>query len=346
MLLYEYELGKAADVLARELLKLRAGEEVVITADTESNEAVVNAAARAVCALDAKPIVIWMASPRGVAKAADPDLPVNTLTAALTKADVWLEFNNKWLLYSTPFDVAMEKNEKLRHMNLVGMNPSMMVRCIGRIDYRRLKDFLRAVSETTKQAKHLRLTTPGGEELEFENNPAHPMTWFPGYADKPGSYMLAGQIGWAPEYKTINGTIVFDGSLVPPCGLLEEPIKLTVRHGQVTAIEGGSQAREFERWLQSFDDPQMFRLAHVCYGFNPGARLSGDIVEDERIWGATEWGLGNVGASLLPTGGINAKSHCDGICLNTSVWLDDHQILDCGKVIDKRLAKLANTLQL
>jgi len=44
---YEYELGKAAGVLTRELFKLKPGETFVITADTESNPHVVNATARA-----------------------------------------------------------------------------------------------------------------------------------------------------------------------------------------------------------------------------------------------------------------------------------------------------------
>ena len=88
----------------------------------------------------------------------------------------------------------------------------------------------------------------------------------------------------------------------------------------------------------------MFRLAHVCYGFNPGAKLTGDILEDERIWGATEWGLGYQSAEDCPPDGIPAVSHCDGICLNSSVWLDGKQVLDEGKVVDPELKVLADKL--
>jgi leucyl aminopeptidase (aminopeptidase T) len=87
----------------------------------------------------------------------------------------------------------------------------------------------------------------------------------------------------------------------------------------------------------------MLKLAHVCYGFNPGARLTGDILEDERVWGGTEWGLGNVGAILVP-GGISGPSHTDGICLNSSVWLDGVQIMDKGQLLDPELKKLAEKL--
>jgi len=44
--LYEFELGRAADILVGELLKLRPGETLVITADTESDMRVVEATAR------------------------------------------------------------------------------------------------------------------------------------------------------------------------------------------------------------------------------------------------------------------------------------------------------------
>ncbi|MEA1964672.1 MAG: aminopeptidase [Candidatus Aerophobetes bacterium] len=346
MFLYQYEVGKASSVLVRELFKLKPGETFVITADTESDSRVVDATASAAFAVGAKPMVIWLASPLGVGKAADPMLPVEALTAVLKEADAWVEFNNQWLLYSTPYDIAVKENKKLRYLNAVGMNVDLMVRCIGRVNYPVLGKLLERVREMTMSAKHMRMTTPAGEELEFDNSsdPNHLYTLAKGYADQPGSHMLAGQIAWTPDLESINGTLVFDGSLVPPCGKLEESVRLTIEKGKVARIEGGNQAREFEVWLNSFNDPGMFRLAHASWGFNPGAKLTGDIVEDERVWGATEWGIGNIGAILVAPDGIPAASHTDGICLNTSVWLDGKQFMDEGKITEPDLEKLAQKL--
>jgi len=111
---YEYELGKAAYKLVSEMFKLKSGETFVITADTESDPRVVEATAAAAFAVGAKPMVIWTASPLGVGKAADPMLPVEALTAALKEADAWVEYNNKWLLYSTPYEIAIKENKKLK----------------------------------------------------------------------------------------------------------------------------------------------------------------------------------------------------------------------------------------
>ena len=67
-------------------------------------------------------MVIQCPTPRGVGKAANPDLPIEAMTAALCATDVWIEFNHQWLLYSTPFERASEVNRKLRYMCLVDFN--------------------------------------------------------------------------------------------------------------------------------------------------------------------------------------------------------------------------------
>ena len=344
MLRYEYELGKAADILVRDLFCLQRGETFVVTADTESDFRVVNATARAAFSAGAKPMVIWTASPLGVGKAADQMLPADSLAGALIGADAWVEFNNQWLLYSTPYEIALQRNDHLRHLCLVGMNVDMMIRCIGRVDFKTLTHFQRAFVAKLQAAKRVRITTPAGTDISFDHAPNRPIKCRLGQAHRPGSEMLAGQISVAPEFDSIQGTIVLDGSLVPPIGLLEEPIRLSVNRGTVNHIEGGKQARVFEKWLRQFNNPQMFKLAHVSYGFNPGAKLSGNILEDERVWGGTEWGIGSVGPSLLPPDGISGPSHCDGICLNSSVWLDGKAIAQEGEVVDEDLRSMAEKL--
>lgn len=82
---YEFELGYAAKRLVSEILNVQSNEVVAITADTLSSEEVVNATARAVFEVGAKPLVMWIATPEGVGKAADPMLPQRALIGALKK---------------------------------------------------------------------------------------------------------------------------------------------------------------------------------------------------------------------------------------------------------------------
>jgi 2,5-dihydroxypyridine 5,6-dioxygenase len=335
--LYEYELGRAAEILTRELFKLKPGETIVITADTESDERVVDATARAAFACGAKPMVVWLASPLGVGKAADPMFPTESLYGALMGADAWVEYNNQWIFYSNVYDRVMKDNKKLRYSCLVGMNVDMMVRTIGRIDYPALEKFMARITDLTKNANEVRITNPAGMDVTFKNTPEHRGAYSLGYCDTPGAHMMAGQIYWAIDLNTLNGKIVFDGSINPPLRLVKEPVVLHIKKGDIVKFEGGKDAVEYEAWLRGFNDPNMLKIAHICYGFNPGAKLTGDVVEDERVWGAIEWGIGNM--AWRP-----AASHSDGICLNVSVWLDGKQILDKGKSVDKELAKLANKL--
>ena len=286
-------------------------------------------------ALGAKPMTINVAAPRGVGKAGDPDLPQGPLTAALKEADVWIEYNNQWLLYSTPFDEAVAANKDLRYMCLVGMNPDLMIRNIGRVNNIAVGNFLRKVEEITKNAEHVKVTTPAGCDVEFYHQPNRDFYTSDGFVGHGEKKMMAGQISWAPKLDTINGKIVFDGSIVPGPGLLNNPVELTVEKGVITKIDGGIEAKQLEEFLRGFEDERMFKMAHISYGFNPGAKLTGDIVEDERVWGCTEWGIGNVGPQLTSDipGGIEAPSHTDGICLNSSVWLDGELFLKDGEVV-------------
>jgi leucyl aminopeptidase (aminopeptidase T) len=342
---YEYELQRAALILARDMFHLQPGETFVITADTGSDQRVVHAAAAAAHAVGAIPMVINIAEPPGVGKAADPGLPVEALTAVLCQADAWVEFNHQWLLYSTPFERTMAQNKRLRYMCLVEMTVDMMVRLVGRIDAGALSAFMHRVVDMTQQAKHMVITTPAGNDLEFRLLPSQRLvSCDDGLCITPGMHFLGGQISFFPDFETINGQMVFDGTISPPCGFLKEPITLRVEAGRVTSIEGGSQAEELRRWLDSFGDPNMYRLAHGCYGFNPGARLCGNVLEDERIWGCTEWGMGYLSPVDAPPDGIQAKSHMDGICLNSSVWLDGVQVLDKGVVVHPDLRPLAEKL--
>jgi leucyl aminopeptidase (aminopeptidase T) len=163
----------------------------------------------------------------------------------------------------------------------------------------------------------------------------------------PGAHFLLGQIAWAPLEKTINGEIVFDGSFYggAPADLptLNEPITFHVREGICVDITGGEEAKLVSGWMKSLNDPHMYHEAHICYGFNPGATLSGICVEDERIWGATEWGFGHQGIQFKADG-VSAVSHLDGMCLNSSVWQDNVQVLDNGRVVHPELIDLASNL--
>jgi len=342
---YQFELAKAAMVLARDLVCLKEGESIIVSADTLSDMRVVDAVAAAAHTVGAKPMVVTVATPLGVGKVADSLFPFEPLVAALSNADAWVELNKMYVSYSSVGEIALKQNKKLRHANLVGMDTDMMVRLVGRVNTPVLSKFLQAVTQITQPTTDMRITTPVGNDLRFKLLPKErAVLCEDGMADKPGSHYLAGQICFYPEYSSIHGRMVFDGPISPPGGYLDAPVVIDVEKGRIASISGGKKADEWRSWLEALNDPNMFRIAHGCYGFLPGAKLSNNVIEDERVWGATQWGFGYVSPADVPPDGIPAKSHTDGICLNSSVWLDGVQILDCGKVIHPELKLLSEAL--
>lgn len=338
----KFELQKAADKLVREVFEVKAGETVVITADTMSDETLVNAVAAGVHSLGAFPMTVQIATPGSVGKAADPDIPVAALTGALLGADVWIEFNHQWLLYSTPFEKAMAENEKLRYMCLVDFTPELLIRTVGNVETKPLQVFMEAFGQRHREAKEMRVTTPAGTDVSFELDPTHVVAVDCGKAGVPGMHMLTGQLNVVPKFGSINGKIVFDGTITPPFGVVpSEPVVLTIEAGKIVKFEGGREAAEYEKYLKDFNDEGMLKMAHIAYGFNPGAQLTGNIVEDERVWGCTEWGIGYVSPMDAPPCGQDAVSHTDGICLNSSIWLDGVQLMDEGKIVDEELYALS-----
>lgn len=338
----DLELFRAAYKTVKDILRVKKGENFLITIDSISEFKVAEEMAKAGEALGAKVMVAWHTTPKGYGKAADPYLP-KPLIAACPEADAWLELNNQWLLYGTAWERAVT-NGTTRNLMLGGLSTDQLIRCIGEVDIDAQIAFQEKVVEITRQAKRIKILNSAGTEVEFENCPGRPFA-DEHIADKPGGHFLTGQIGWAPREETINGTLVFDGAISgggeADIGMVKEPVIFKVEKGRITEIEGGREAKIVKRWFEKLNDPNMYIAAHVCYGFNPNARLGFTTTEDERVWGCTEWGFGYQGPMYSGGKPRVAVSHIDGICLACSVLCDDQQVTRDGEVVHPELVELA-----
>lgn len=327
-----FELAAAAKKMVEEVFPIEAGENVVVTADTGSDARVVDATAQALFALGAHPVVIWyemLPNP-----CTEPPAPVG---GAVVAADAWIEYAIAYALYSPAHGRAVEAG--CRYFCLSGMDVTMMVQTLGKPNYEALNQMKGKLYDLSQAATEMHMTSPGGTDLVAKVN----KEGFPWRTRKPGqgySQMLGGQATFASILDSINGTLVVDGALWPPAelGALRSPIELKVEDGFIKEVRGGAEAKVFERWLASFDNEAMYRIAHCSYGFNPGVtRITGRIVEDERVFGCMEFG---VGPSRL-----GAPSHTDGIVLNTSVWADDVQLEDEGVYVHPDLVELCREME-
>nr|WP_067289279.1 leucyl aminopeptidase [Marinobacterium profundum] len=341
----DMELTKAAYKLIHDQIKLKKGESVLITTDSISNFRVAEELAKMADALGGKVMLAWHSTPKGYGEVTIPYLP-EPLIACADKTDVWIELNNQWLLYSSFWNKAVT-NGRTRQVMLGGLSVEQIVRCIGMVDIDVQAEFQSRVVEMTKAASHVRITNKAGTDVEFNNDPNRPMN-SEILHDKPGANFLLGQIGWAPIEESINGIIAIDGAISgggdAELGVLDETISYHVEKGRIKDITGGKKAKIIRDWFAGLDDPNMYIAAHVCYGFNPNARLEGTTTEDERVWGSTEWGFGYQGPNFSGGAPREAKSHIDGICLDCTVYLDGRVIMEDGNVVAPELVELAKQL--
>lgn len=334
------EVAGSAKKLVEDVMLVKEGENVVITADTSTDRRVVDATARAVYAAGGIPAVVWYETrPTAVV---EPPAPV---AGAVKNADVWIEYSYAYILHTSAWKEALKCG--VRYICLTGMDALMMVNTIGRVNYPKMLELGEKLRQLIQSADEVIIKSPAGTDL-IAYNRGRKARQSGKLADTPGEpIMLGGQVSWCPVEETINGKLVLDGALWPPTeiGLLKSPIELTIEKGVVVGIEGGAEAKIFKRWLASFNDPTMYHLAHYSLGFNPGVtKCTGRIVEDERVFGCIEMGIGSQGPQI---GGKTWKSasHTDGIVLNPTIILDGEVIEKEGKYIHPDLVWLCRELE-
>jgi leucyl aminopeptidase (aminopeptidase T) len=338
---YWMELGRMSRKLVEEFFPIEPGENVVITADTQSDWRVVQETARAVYALGATPTVVL--HPTTDMPTSDPPAPV---AGALQATDVWIEFESSYLLYSGAWKKAMEAG--VRYLAIAG-DVDGLVRMVGRVDHDAVVRLGTRLVELCDQASEMHIVSTEGTDLRFRVNAAdsHRTDVFEtdlggddGQPKRRGRTQVApGQATVGHVVGSVEGTIVFDGALAPPfeVGVLTQPVRLQVSGSKITSVSGGPQARTFERWLAAFDHPAMYEIAHCTFGFNPGVtRCKGDIAHDERVFGCMEFGIG-------PTWS-GAPGHSDGTVLYPTVWADDVQLEEDGRYVHPDLIELCREL--
>ncbi|MDO5650298.1 MAG: hypothetical protein Q4G11_06810, partial [Gallicola sp.] len=276
-----FETAKAALKLVKDVMLTQPGESVVITADTSTDTRVVKAVANAAYSIGAHPVIVKFESTGKAFE--EPDKIVH---AAVSETDVWIELSYFCTMHTPAFQKSIANGA--RYICLNGMDVTMITNTIGKINYDILIEFGEYLTAKVEKADEILITDDNGTHLHSFNR-GRKVKHSGQLATKKGyPIMLGGQVSWCPIEETINGNLIFDAAVFPPAelGKLNELVKLTIEEGRIVNIEGGNEAEIFKNWLESFDDPNMFRLAHYSIGFNPGVtEATGRIVEDERIFG-------------------------------------------------------------
>lgn len=335
----EHETYKAAMKMVKDVMLVKPNENVVITLDSSSDSRVAKAVSNCVYLLGANPITVNY--PTTGKSYQEPWKPIG---AVVSNCDVWIELAYTTIMHSPSFQEALENG--VRYACFTGMDVIMLINTIGNINYPLLVEFGEFMKNRIEKSNKIEIKCKNGTNLLAYNEDRKVKNSGQLATKKGFPVMLGGQISWCPIEETINGTLVFDAALFPPeqIGQLSKPIKLELEKGRIIGIEGDREAKIFENWLESFNDPNMYRLAHYSLGFNPGVTEStGRIVEDERIFGCIEMGIGSQGESIMGSF-WDAAAHCDGIISRPTIYLDDKLWEENGVYKEKEVVEFCKKL--
>lgn len=330
-----FELATAARKLLAEVMLTTKGEAVVITADTRTDMRVVYATAQAAHGLGAHPVVIWCESRDNTELEA-----LAPVAAAVERADVWMDYAMDSYTYTDSCAAACEAG--VRYGDFMGITVDGLMRMVGGVRYGPVLELGERLVELTSDVARFEVTTEAGTNVAFSNTGCV-AEQNGGIADRPG-VMIAptGQATWSPVETSMGGTIVVDGMIWPPdeVGPVSELTTLTIDGGSVTGVAGGAEAGLLDEWLGQFSTPDVRRIAHVSYGFNPGvSRFVGNPGEDERLFGCLDFGFGSWIDRPAP-------GHFDVVIRSPTLVADGNVFQEGGRYVDPKLVECCRQLEM
>ncbi len=180
----------------------------------------------------------------------------------------------------------------------------------------------RALAKLLDDSTTAHLTCPRGSDFMID------LTGRAGMPDDgdltaPGAFgnLPAGEGFIAPRGG--EGKIV--ASSLSPLGISDEPATLTVEGGQIVAAQGGLGPQYLE--LLRRHGELGCNLAELGIGTNDRARLTGNVLEDEKILGTAHVAFG---ASAAIGGTVSVPIHLDVVVLDATLTIGDTTVLEAG----------------
>ena len=182
------------------------------------------------------------------------------------------------------------------------------------------------------KGKEIRITAPAGTDISFSIKGRKAISSKGLFHQKGESGNLpTGETFLAPVEGTSNGVFVVDGSMAG-LGLIKNAnIKIEVEKGFATRITGGNAANKLTKMLDSVGKDAR-NIAEFGIGTNDSVKLSGILLEDEKVLGTVHIALGN---NVSMGGKVNVPIHLDGVIKEPTVYLDGKEIMKLGKLLIK-----------
>ena len=313
------ELDRAVKTVVRQCMGISPGEEVLVVCNPVTEE--IGALMRIEAQGDGADATLAVISERDSA-AAEPPAAV---AAAMAAADVVLAPTIQSLSHTAARKAASEAGVR------IGTLPGVTEEMLGRLMTGDLEEIRRrgwAVVTALNRGTEARITCRHGSDLRIGLQGRMGIV-DAGELGNKGAFgnLPCGEGFIAPLEGTTEGTLVVDGSIAE-IGLLDTPVSLAVREGNLVEATGNDGARLMELLTAHGEDGT--NVAELGIGTNEEAILTGNILEDEKILGTCHVAFG---ASAAIGGTVQVPVHLDCVILEPTVEIDGETIVSGGDLV-------------
>ncbi len=309
-------LRKSVEIALRDCMGLKKNESFLVVTDTILRE-IGKVFFQVGIEMGAESIYIEI-----LPRLTDGEEPPSSVASAILDVDVAIMPTVKSLSHTKARLEATKKG--VRIATLPGITEEILGRTMN-VDYFEVKEITDKISLILTKGKNAHIYSDSGTDITFsiKGRQAHSDT---GILTSPGAFgnLPAGESYIAPLEGTANGIIIIDGSLAG-YGLLKSNLKIEVKNGYVEKVEGDG-AGYLEKIFHRFGK-EARNLAEFGVGTNPKAKLTGNILEDEKVMGTVHFAFGN---NTTFGGNVFVNSHIDGLVKEPTIEIDDKIIMNRG----------------
>lgn len=301
--------------ILKNCLGVKAGESLLIVAD-ETKKTLADAMFQAGKVLGAEAMLAVMQ-----AREKPGQEPPAAIAAAMASAHVVVAITQQSLTHTQARKKAVAAGARVATMP--GITPEMFMAGAITADYSQVKAVTETVAGILTQGREVQIEKQG-YVLKFSIAGRQGIASTGVYLNPGESGNLpSGEAYIAPREGTANGQVMIDGSFAG-IGKLTSPMLLTIKDGRLVAAEGAAS----ELLLTKLGEQDGRLLGEFGIGTNDQARITGIILEDEKVYGTIHVAFGS---NDTFGGTISAGVHLDGLVTEPNIWIDGNQIMANGK---------------
>ena len=310
-------LDKSAEIILKDCMNLKSNESCLIVTDKKLKYIGKTLFKNAI-KISKKTKLILTTIPK-----AHGTEPPDHVADEMLNYDVVLMPTTKSLSHTKARENASRDGARIASMP--GITKQMMERALN-VDFNKIKTINEKLIAKLKIKNKIKITTKKGTNVEFYTKGRK---WIgdDGIYTKKLAFgnLPAGEIFIAPLEGKTNGTIVVDAS-VGGIGKIDKNIEIIVKNGFIEDMQGGKIASQFKKLLKN----KLYKnIAEIGIGTNYKAKITGNVLEDEKVMGTCHIAFGN---NKHFGGKVDVPFHVDVVIKKPTIYADGVLIMKDGKI--------------